>query len=40
MVEVAFYGFLRGEEKFSSIDALITQMHADAAAAREILEHE
>ena len=36
-VEVAFYGFLRGEEKFGRIDALIAQMNADAAAAREIL---
>jgi riboflavin kinase/FMN adenylyltransferase len=37
IVEVAFFGFLRGEVKFASIDALVTQMHADAAAAREIL---
>jgi riboflavin kinase/FMN adenylyltransferase len=36
-VEVAFYGFLRGEEKFASIDALVAQMHADAKAARGIL---
>ncbi|HEY8136688.1 MAG TPA: bifunctional riboflavin kinase/FAD synthetase [Methylocystis sp.] len=40
MVEVAFHGFLRGEEKFGSIDALIAQMNADAAAAREILARE
>jgi riboflavin kinase / FMN adenylyltransferase len=39
-VEVTFYGFLRGEEKFSSIDALVAQMHEDAAQAREILARE
>lgn len=37
IVEVTFYAFLRGEEKFASVDALIKQMQADAAAAREIL---
>lgn len=36
-VEVAFYGFLRGEEKFDSVEALIAQMEADCAKAREIL---
>ncbi|MEF3366891.1 bifunctional riboflavin kinase/FAD synthetase [Methylocystis sp. 9N] len=36
-VEVAFYGFLRGEEKFDNIDALIARMHEDTAKAREIL---
>jgi FAD synthase len=30
-------GFLRGEEKFSSAEALIEQMHRDAVAALEIL---
>ncbi len=39
-VEVAFYEFLRGEEKFASVDALIAQMHADAEAARAILRQE
>ena len=39
-VEVVFYGFLRGEAKFSSIDALIAQMRRDAAQAREILGRE
>ena len=36
-VEVAFYGFLRGEEKFGSVDALVTRMHRDVAAARVVL---
>ena len=40
MVEVVFYAFLRGEEKFASIDALIAQMHRDAARAREVLARE
>jgi riboflavin kinase/FMN adenylyltransferase len=35
--EVEFVAFLRPEERFSSIDALITQMHADVADARRIL---
>ncbi len=39
-VEVAFYEFLRGEEKFSSVEGLIAQMHADAEAARAILREE
>ncbi len=39
-VEVTFYAFLRGEEKFASVDALIEQMRKDAAAAREILSRE
>jgi riboflavin kinase / FMN adenylyltransferase len=39
-VEVVFYEFLRGEEKFASIDALIAQMHEDAARAKEILGRE
>ncbi len=37
MVEVAFYGFIRGEEKFDSVETLVAQMHADSARAREIL---
>jgi riboflavin kinase / FMN adenylyltransferase len=39
-VEVAFYEFLRGEEKFASVDALVAQMRADAEAARAILQQE
>ncbi len=39
-VEVAFYDFLRGEEKFASIEALIAQMHADVEAARATLRRE
>jgi riboflavin kinase/FMN adenylyltransferase len=38
-VEVAFYGFLRGEEKFDSVDALIAKMEDDSAKAREILKN-
>ncbi|WP_424360533.1 bifunctional riboflavin kinase/FAD synthetase [Methylocystis parvus] len=37
-VEVAFYGFIRGEAKFDSVDALIAQMEDDCAKARDILE--
>jgi riboflavin kinase/FMN adenylyltransferase len=36
-VEVAFIGFIRGEAKFDSVDALIAQMHDDVERAREIL---
>jgi riboflavin kinase / FMN adenylyltransferase len=36
-VEVAFYGFIRGEEKFANKEALIAQMHKDCLRAREIL---
>jgi riboflavin kinase/FMN adenylyltransferase len=36
-VEVAFIGFIRGEAKFPSLDALTAQMRADAQKAREIL---
>jgi riboflavin kinase/FMN adenylyltransferase len=36
-VEVAFFGFIRGEEKFESVEALIDQMGRDSARAREIL---
>jgi len=35
--EVLFIGFLRGEEKFASIEALTAQMHKDAAAAKALL---
>jgi riboflavin kinase/FMN adenylyltransferase len=36
-VDVAFVGWLRAEAKFASLDALIAQMNADSAAARDIL---
>ena len=36
-VEVAFRGFIRGEEKFATAEALIEKMREDAARAREIL---
>lgn len=36
-LSVALVEHLRGEEKFDSLDALITQMDADSAAARAIL---
>ncbi len=36
-VEVVFHGFIRGEEKFLSIDDLVARMRADAAEAKEIL---
>lgn len=36
-VEVAFYGFIRGEEKFDSVEALIAQMEDDCVRARETL---
>jgi riboflavin kinase/FMN adenylyltransferase len=37
-VEVAFQGFIRGEEKFDSVEALIAQMEDDSAKAREMLK--
>ncbi len=36
-VEVAFYGFIRGEEKFESVEALIDRLHVDSDKARDIL---
>ena len=36
-LSVALVEHLRGEEKFDSLEALITQMDADSAAARAIL---
>jgi riboflavin kinase/FMN adenylyltransferase len=36
-IEVAFLGFIRGEEKFASLDALKVQIKKDEAAARAIL---
>jgi riboflavin kinase/FMN adenylyltransferase len=35
--QVSFFGFLRGEEKFSSLDALVEQMKRDEAEARALL---
>ncbi|MFY0692425.1 MAG: bifunctional riboflavin kinase/FAD synthetase [Paracoccaceae bacterium] len=37
-ISVALVEFLRGEEKFDSLEALIRQMDADCAQARNILE--
>jgi len=34
---VSFEGFLRGEERFDSLEALIRQMDADQTEARRIL---
>ncbi|WP_205481128.1 bifunctional riboflavin kinase/FAD synthetase [Sphingomonas arenae] len=36
-VEVALHHYLRGEERFDSLDALIEQMRADEAEARRLL---
>ena len=36
-VSVALIDYLRGEEKFGSLDALVTQMTADCDRARRIL---
>jgi riboflavin kinase/FMN adenylyltransferase len=36
-VSVALVAYLRGEEKFDGLDALITQMDADCVKARQIL---
>jgi riboflavin kinase/FMN adenylyltransferase len=36
-VEVALHHYLRGEEKFASMDALVAQMRADEAEARRLL---
>ena len=38
-ISVALVDYLRGEETFDSLDALIAQMNADCAQAREILAH-
>jgi riboflavin kinase/FMN adenylyltransferase len=35
--QVSFFGYLRGEEKFSSLDALNVQMRRDEAEARALL---
>jgi riboflavin kinase / FMN adenylyltransferase len=36
-IDVAFIGWLRGEEKFGSVDDLVRQMQDDARRAREVL---
>jgi riboflavin kinase/FMN adenylyltransferase len=36
-LSVDFWERLRGEVRFSSVDALVAQIHADASAARRIL---
>jgi riboflavin kinase / FMN adenylyltransferase len=36
-IEIEFVGKIRDEERFDGLDALVAQMHRDAAAAREIL---
>ena len=36
-LEVEFVAKIRDEEKFASLDALVQQMHQDAAEARELL---
>jgi len=36
-VKLSFVKRIRGEQKFSSVEALIAQMHQDVAAAKEIL---
>jgi riboflavin kinase/FMN adenylyltransferase len=35
--EVSFFGYLRGEEKFDGLDALVVQMKRDEAEARALL---
>ena len=35
--EVSFFGFLRGEEKFDGLDALVVQMKRDEEEARAML---
>ena len=36
-LSVEFVGYLRGEQKFPSLDALIAQIQKDCATAQEIL---
>jgi riboflavin kinase/FMN adenylyltransferase len=36
-IAVEFVGFIRGEERFASADALVARMHVDAAEARALL---
>jgi riboflavin kinase / FMN adenylyltransferase len=37
-LDVEFVAKIRDEEKFESLDALVQQMHRDAAEARRLLE--
>lgn len=37
-VEVSLFGYIRGEEKFASAEALIAQMDRDAVDARQLLQ--
>lgn len=37
IIDIAFTGWIRGEEKFADVDALVEQMHRDCAAARALL---
>ncbi len=37
VIEVAFIGWIRPEQKFASVEALVQQMEADAAKARDAL---
>ena len=37
VVDVAFVGWIRGEEKFESVEALKQQMAADSRQARDVL---
>ena len=39
-LEVEFVAKIRDEEKFASLDALVQQMHLDAAEARRLLADE
>jgi riboflavin kinase/FMN adenylyltransferase len=36
-IAVEFVGYIRGEERFASADALVARMHIDADAARIML---
>ena len=36
-IAVEFVGYIRGEERFDSADALVARMHIDASAARALL---
>ena len=37
IAEVSFIGWIRGEAKFDSLEALVEEMNRDKAKAREIL---
>ncbi|CAM5771199.1 riboflavin biosynthesis protein RibF [Labrys miyagiensis] len=38
VIEIAFVGRIRGEEKFDSIEALVARMHEDVRVAREMVK--